>query len=120
MMKTIRRTFAPGLVAVATTAAIVLGGGPAAQAATGFWIEGHSDHTDIVVDWYAVPAAADDVENNLGACVEASKEVGPVWLIDQLVCMNFVEDCAEVANQNYPGHAIRVSFYEFFNECRVI
>ena len=45
-----------------------------------------------------------------------------MWLVDQVVCMNFVEDCAEAANNDprYVGRAIRVSFSELQNTCTVV
>ena len=49
-------------------------------------------------------------------------QIGPMWLVDQVVCMNFVEDCAEAANNDprYVGHAIRVSFSDWENTCTVV
>jgi hypothetical protein len=124
----IRRPLATGAVATGLTAATAFGGlGAPANAteldpARNYWIEHYPDHTDIVIDWFAVPKAADDVEDNLPACVAASTAIGPAWLLDQIVCMNFVEDCAEMANTDprYVGHAIRVSFYHLQNWCSVI
>ena len=123
MTKHIRRILAGAVVAAVLAAVSVLSGvASPANAATDYWVEKYDDHTDIVVDWFAVPKAADDAEDNLGACVQASTEIGPVWLLDQIVCMNFVEACAEMANNDprYVGHAIRVSFYEHQNRCSVI
>ena len=119
-----RNTLAAGLL-IATA---VLSLGAPAQAApldsqtNDFWIEQYDDHHVIVVDWFAVPKAADTPENNLPACVAASVQIGPMWLVDQVVCMNFVEDCAEAANDDprYVGHGIRVSFSVWENTCTVV
>ena len=120
MTKHIRRILAAAAVCRRSAAAASAPRASPATAATDYWVEKYDDHTDIVVDWFAVPKAADDAEDNLGACVPASTEIGPVWLLDQIVCMNFVEACAEMANNDprYVGHAIRVSFYEHQNRAR--
>ena len=123
MTKNIRRILAGAVVAAVLAAVSVLSGVVSpANASTDYWVEQYDDHTDIVVDWFAVPKAADDAENNLGACVQASRLIGPDWLFEQLLCMNFVEACAEMANNDprYVGHPIRVSFYEYENRCSVI
>ena len=69
-----RNTLAAGLL----TATAVLSFGAPAHAEQldsethDFWIEQYDDHTVITVDWFAVPKAADDAENNVPACVQAS------------------------------------------------
>jgi hypothetical protein len=129
MFTSIRSRFARAVLTaglLGATAVVSLGAPAQAavlDAASGdFWVQQYSDHTDIVVDWFAVPTAADDVANNLPACVAASELVGPLWLVDQFVCMNFVHDCAEAANDDprYRGHPIYARFSQWKNECIVV
>ena len=129
MFASIRSAFARVALAaglLGATAVVSLGAPAQAavlDAASGdFWIYQGAGYTDIVVDWFAVPTAAEDVENNLPACVEASNEIGPLWLVDQIVCMNFVHDCAEAANDDprYRSHPIYVRFSDSKNECIVV
>ena len=55
MTKNIRRILAGAVVAAVLAAVSVLSGvASPANAATDYWVEKYDDHTDIVVDWFAV------------------------------------------------------------------
>ena len=59
MTENIRRILAGAVVAAVLAAVSVLSGVVSpANAATDYWVEKYDDHTDIVVDWFAVDDVA--------------------------------------------------------------
>jgi hypothetical protein len=118
--RTLRRLLAGGVAAVVLAAVGALTG-VGATTAHASWTVAHADHVELVVDWYEVPEAAADTENNnLEECRRVSELASWLLLVD--VCREAVSHCAWTVDSDprYRGHAIRVSFYPDQEVCSVI
>jgi hypothetical protein len=108
MTKNLRRILAGAVVAAVVAAVSVLGGVVSpASAATIYWVEKYDDHTDIVVDWFAVDDVAESPQVVLPACDSITS-----WFFESWVCVDWVAYCTATADLDYPGHAVRIGFYE--------
>ena len=121
MLKLLRRAVATGATAAVLTAATAVSG-IGLTAANAYWTEQHTDHVDLVVDWYEVTQAATSEVENYEECLAVRDAAVAFWLVDPENCAGFVLQCASMAEADprFRDHPIRVSFYFDKQVCAVI